>query len=389
MSTPVYLSAKEAATELGVQPATLYAYVSRGLIRSVPGPGKQRRYDASDVRRLQERKEPGDPADPRPLSGTAVLETRLTLITDEGPLYRGQSAAELARSSTLETVATLLWGCDDDPFAAPAPQSFAIDLEGLAPLDRLMMALSAWPQQDRAAYTLSPALLQKKGAALLRYGVAAMLRQPPSNAPVHSQIAGAWGTAPDAKGVLRAALVLSADHEFNTSTFAARCAASTRAPLHAALISGLGAFMGPRHGASSDRVSAWLSEIRSREDIEPVLAARLARGDGLPGFGHRIYQDKDPRANALLQIISETASDRPFMAAVPDLIGQAEALYGSSPNIDFALSVAQRVFDLPADAGKILFCTGRIVGWIAHALEQYQAVDQIRPRATYIGERPR
>ncbi len=388
MSTPIFLSAKEAATELGVQPATLYAYVSRGLISSVAGPGKKRRYDAADVRRLKGRRQVEDHTGARPLTGDPVLETELTLISDVGPVYRGRLATDLAGTSTLESVATLLWASPDDPFAGNVPQDPPVMPDGLAPLDRLMMALAAWPLQDRAAFTLAPRLLQTKGAALLRYCVAALLDQQPVAVPIHTQIADAFKVSAGAKNVIRAALVLCADHELNTSAFAARCAASTRAPLHAALLSGLGAFAGPRHGAAPDRAAAWLAEIQSETDIEQALADRLARGETLPGFGHSVYQDRDPRADCLLDILLRTEPDNPFVARLPDMITAADDLFGLPPNIDFALAAIQKTYSLPKDAAKIIFCAGRITGWIAHALEQYAAHEKIRPRAAYVGERP-
>lgn len=388
MNKPIYLSAREAAAELGVQPATLYAYVSRGLISSVAGSGKQRRYDAADVRRLKGRRSAEDHGGTRPLNGDPVLETELTLISDDGPVYRGRLAADLAENSTLETVATLLWGSQDDPFAESAPEKPPSLPPGLRPLDRLMMALAAWPLQDRAAYTQAPKLLQIKGAALLRYGAAVLLNKAPVETPIHTQFAEAYGVSAAAKNVIRAALVLSADHELNTSAFAARCAASTRAPLHAALLSGLGAFAGPRHGAASDRVAAWLAEVTPETDIEAVLSDRLSRGDTLPGFGHSVYSERDPRADRLLDILIRSEKQHPFVQRLPQLINVAHDLFGQSPNIDLALAAVQKTYDLPRDAGKIIFCAGRTTGWIAHALEQYAAHEQIRPRAAYVGVRP-
>lgn len=388
MSKPIFLSAREAAAELGVQPATLYAYVSRGLISSIAGPGKKRRYDAADVRRLKGRKAADDHPGSRPLTGDPVLETELTLISDVGPIYRGRRAVDLAETSTLETVATLLWDSDRDPFAEDAPSAPPDLPAGLGALDRLMMGLAAWPLQDRAAYTQAPKLLQAKGAALLRYSVAVLLTADPVAVPIHTQIAKAFGVSSQAKNVIRAALVLCADHELNTSAFAARCAASTRAPLHAALMSGLGAFAGPRHGAASDRATAWLSEITPETDIEAVLSDRLSRGEPLPGFGHSIYGDEDPRAECLLKVLYRAEPDHAFVRSLPGLIGIARDLFGVAPNVDLALAAIQKTYGLPKDAGKIIFCAGRMTGWIAHALEQYAAPEQIRPRAAYIGERP-
>jgi len=387
MTKPIFLSAREAAAELGVQPATLYAYVSRGLISSVAGPGKQRRYDAADVRRLKGRKAAEDQSGTRSLTGDPVLETELTLISDDGPVYRGRRATDLAENSTLETVATLLWGSQQDPFAEGAPEGCPELPAGLGPLDRLMMALAAWPLQDKAAYTQAPKLLQLKGAALLRYGTAALLNTDPVAVPVHTQFAEAYGVSSSAKNVIRAALVLSADHELNTSAFAARCAASTRAPLHAALLSGLGAFAGPRHGAASDRVTAWLADLTPETDIEAALSDRLSRGETLPGFGHSVYRERDPRADRLLDILVRNEQNHPFVQRLPLLIEAAQSLFGHSPNIDFALAAVQKTYGLPKDAGKIMFCAARITGWIAHALEQYASHEQIRPRAAYVGER--
>ncbi|GAB4512225.1 MAG: hypothetical protein Tsb0019_08610 [Roseibium sp.] len=158
--------------------------------------------------------------------------------------------------------------------------------------------------------------------------------------------------------------------------------------MHAALISGLGAFAGPRHGAASDRATAWLDQIGPETDIETVVSGRLSRGESLPGFGHSIYRDEDPRAECLLKILLSSEPDDAFVQRLPDLIGIARDLYGVAPNIDLALAAVQKTYDLPKDAAKILFCTGRMTGWIAHALEQYAAPEQIRPRAAYVGERP-
>jgi citrate synthase len=388
MNKPIFLSAREAAAELGVQPATLYAYVSRGLISSVAGSGKKRRYDATDVRRLKGRRAAEDQAGARPLTGDPVLETELTLISEKGPVYRGRLASDLAETSTLETVATLLWRSDEDPFAEKAPGSPPQMPPGLGPLDRLMMALAAWPLQDKAAYTQAPKLLQVKGAALLRYSVAALLDKDPVSVPIHTQIAQAYGVSTAAKNVIRAALVLCADHELNTSAFAARCAASTRAPLHAALLSGIGAFTGPRHGAAPDRAVAWLADIEPSSDIETILSDRLSRGETLPGFGHSVYQGQDPRADCLLRLLIRSEQDHPFVTCLPRLIEIAQDLFGQPPNIDFVLAAVQKTYALPKDAAKTIFCASRMVGWIAHTLEQYASPEKIRPRAAYVGERP-
>lgn len=393
MSDVIYLSAKEAANELGVRPATLYAYVSRGLIRSVQGSGRTRLYDASDIRFLRGRKA-GDGLEdregqPRGTAAKGVLETKLTLLTEEGHYYRGQSALELAKAGTLESVATLLWECEGDPFAQPAPLVMGVSTGSMRPVERAIVALCSWPEQDNAAYTLSQELLKQKGASLIRLAAGALLLQSPSTAPVHFQIAEAWGvTDPKAIDIIRATLVLCADHELNTSAYAVRCAASTRAPLHAVLISGLGAFMGPRHGTNAERVTSWLRHIHVVADIDAVLQERCMNGEYLPGLGHSVYGGPDPRGEFLLGMLMNSGLDHPVIELIPLLLQRSNELFGGYLNVDFPLALLERILGLPKNSAGILFCISRISGWIAQALEQYQMQEQIRPRAAYVGIRP-
>src|SRR3569623_325139 len=120
-SSELYLSAREAAAELAFSPATLYAYVSRGLIRSEPTPdSRKNRYRAEDVRALKERRVPSP--EPRGLrsfdADLPVMDTEISTITEEGAIYRGVNCVDLAENDTLEHTATLLWDVSDvDPFA--------------------------------------------------------------------------------------------------------------------------------------------------------------------------------------------------------------------------------------------------------------------------------
>ncbi|WP_057460814.1 citrate synthase family protein [Pseudovibrio sp. POLY-S9] len=393
MSEVIYLSAKEAANELGVRPATLYAYVSRGLVRSVQGPGRTRLYDASDIRFLRSRRagEGSEERDGQSRSAAAkgVLETKLTLLTDEGHYYRGQSALELAKAGTLESVATLLWDCENDPFAQPAPHAVEVMSGHQRPAERAIVALCSWPEQDSAAYTLSQELLKRKGACLIRLAASALLMQAPSTDPMHRQIAQAWGVKNEkAVDLIRATLVLCADHELNTSAYAVRCAASTRAPLHAVLVSGLGAFMGPRHGTNAERVLSWLKHIHVADDIENVLQERCMNGEYLPGLGHSVYGGPDPRGEFLLGKLMQSELDHPLVALIPPLLERSRELFGKHMNVDFPLALLEQILGLPKNSAGILFCISRISGWIAQALEQYQMQEQIRPRAAYVGIRP-
>ena len=392
MPEVIYLSAKEAANELGVRPATLYAYVSRGLIRSVQGAGRTRLYDASDIRFLRNRRA-GEGAEEREgqsrnAAAKGVLETKLTLLTDDGHYYRGQSALELAKAGTLESVATLLWDCETDPFAQPAPNVVEMLNSHQRPVERAIVALCCWPEQDSAAYTLSQELLKQKGASLIRLAASALLMQAPSTDPMHRQIAQAWGVQnEEAVDLIRATLVLCADHELNTSAYAVRCAASTRAPLHAALVSGLGAFMGPRHGTNAERVLSWLKHIHVADDIESVLQERCMNGEYLPGLGHSVYGGPDPRGAFLLNKLMQSGLNHPLVELIPLLLERSGELFGKHMNVDFPLALLAQILGLPKNSAGILFCISRISGWIAQALEQYQMQEQIRPRAAYIGIR--
>jgi citrate synthase len=116
-------------------------------------------------------------------------------------------------------------------------------------------------------------------------------------------------------------------------------------------------------------------------DPRTALAARLDRGDRLPGFGHRLYPDGDPRATALLAALDPGPRWRGMFAA-------AEALTGQRPNIDTALVALERTLRLPDGSALAIFASGRTAGWIAHALEQRQDGRLIRPRASYVEAQP-
>src|SRR5207245_5047973 len=108
-----------------------------------------------------------------------------------------------------------------------------------------------------------------------------------------------WRLDWPAAELLRLALVLIADHELNASTFAVRVVASTGASLVACVIGGLAALGGPRHGGTTEQVEALLDEIERVGDAAAVAEQRLSRGERLPGFGHPLYPDGDPRALAM------------------------------------------------------------------------------------------
>lgn len=398
MDSPLYMTAGEAAAELGVSLPTLYAYVSRGLIRSEARAGSRSRlYRAEDVRALLRRREPAeDPAGPaRSLTfGAPVLESAITLISGDRLYYRGRDAVRLAGDARLETVATLIWNVDADPFSAPAPAvpgglgGAAGAAAGLQPLERCMMLLPVVAAADAAAYNISAGGVAATGARLLRWLAALAAGGRPSAMPVHQYLADAWQVAEVGAGLIRAALVLCADHELNASTFTVRCVAATGATPYAAVLAGLAALSGPRHGGMTERASALLPDLIDGPDPRSAISARLRRGEDLPGFGHPLYPGGDPRGRALLRMLDDAFPGSDDLARARQAAAAAVELAGKPPTIDFALALLARRLNLPAGAALALFAIGRAVGWLGHAAEQYASGQFIRPRARYTGVHP-
>jgi citrate synthase len=407
------LSARETCRLLGISRATLYAYVSRGLLESRPGPDHRTRlYPRADVERLAQRKRGGRGAAAgaaRSLDrGLPVLETRVSLIRPDGPYYRGRSAIEAVRAgATLEVAARLLWDCGEhdpfgDPFAEPLPDAWPAHVAGIAhnvalpPLERAMAAIPLLALDVRQSFNASPRIRYDIAAALLRQNAALLVAHAPSSASVHRLLADAWKPGDDGfADLVRAALVLCADHELNVSAFAARVVASTGAHLHATVCAGLAALSGPRHGGATARAyvlikdalitDALIADARDAASPRDFIAERLQRGDDLPGFGHALYPHGDPRAAELLEQLRAQHAGTRAMRELDAIIAATEDLSGQRPNIDLMLAAICHVYALSATPALVMFAAGRLAGWLAHALEQQAAGRLIRPRARYVG----
>nr|WP_243399336.1 citrate synthase [Leptospira ellisii] len=189
--------------------------------------------------------------------------------------------------------------------------------------------------------------------------------------------------------LIEAALILSADHELNVSSFTARCVASSDASLYQAVVAGLGALSGNRHGLLTEKAIELLEEYDpKRKDPKSLLVEKLKRGETIPGFGHPFYKNGDPRAKKLTEL-SESffPKNREFLSA-KILLEEAVRLLGDYPTIDAGLALVCRTLKLPKGAGLALFAIGRCAGWIAHSMEQYASDRLIRPRARYVGILP-
>lgn len=397
MEQPLTLSAKEAAAELGVSLATLYAYVSRGLIRSeATAGGRARLYRAEDIQALLARRDrAGDSSGgERVLDwGAPVLESAITLITGDGLYYRGRDATALAREATLERVACLLWEASDNPFdeQPPALPALAAQLPAaMDPLDRLLTLLPMAGAADLRAVNRTPAGMACTGARLLRLTTAILTGRAPATMLIHQQLAAAWSVkADEAVDLIRATLVLCADHELNASAFTVRCVASTGADPYACLSAGIGALRGPRHGGITGRLAALFPLLLDGPSSPAeAVAALLRRGEELPGFGHPLYPHGDVRAAWLLRRMREIWPDDSRLDKALALARAGSDLAGTPPTLDFALVLLADRLSLPASAPLILFTIGRTSGWVAHLLEQVRSPMLIRPRARYIGPRP-
>jgi citrate synthase len=395
-SAALYLSAREASAELAISPATLYAYVSRGLIRSEPSQdSRSHRYRAEDIRNLKERRTPSP--EPRGMrsfdADLPVMDSAIATITEDGPIYRGVNAIDLADTDTLEHAATLLWDVTGaDPFASDncpllsgEMRAVAEALHDAAPIDRTIAVLALAASADPRAFTRAADGRAMVGGRILRLVVATMLNGRSSPQSLHLQIARAW--APDnrhAADLIRRALVLLAEHELNASAFTVRCAASTGLNLYDAMIAGLVALKGPKHGGAGV-LAAQLVKTLIDGDVAPIVRERVALGERFAGFGHGVYKHGDPRAHALLQALARSGAAEKLTKEVPERIAEAT---GEFVNIDYALAVLVHTLGLPSGHELLLFAMARTVGWIAHACEQLRHGGLIRPRARYIGPAP-
>ncbi len=429
------MNAATAAATLGVSRDTLYAYVSRGLLRSTPDPAdpRARRYAAADVVRLRDRRGARHgreeelanrrmPAAGAP--GVPSVESAITLIRDGRLYYRGHDVAGLARTRRFEDVAELLWlgpspataadpqgppaGADVEAFAARvAAHLDAAVGDTLTPFEAMQAALPLEAARDLGALDLRPTGVAATSRRILAlFGPLVAPVQAPiaarntDGAPDSStagisapwlaaRLARAWApNVPGAARLLDAALVLVADHGVNAAAFTARSAASAGASPHRALAAGLAALQGAKHGGDVGRVHRLLAEVAAGADPLGAAADYLARGERVPGFRHALYPGGDPRAAALLGLIGELRADAPAAAAASRLAAAVAGVTGDRPTVDLALAATAAALGAPAHAPRTLFALGRTAGLLAHALEQYGQGPLPPPHTAYVGAEP-
>lgn len=394
-----WLTAAEAAKRLGIRRATLYAYVSRGFVRSSLDPKnpRLRRYAAADIERLhgraEERKDPAKAAERALHWGGAVLESAITLIASDRLYYRGRDATQLARTKSVEEVAALIWTGTASPglFAStPLHVVSGRSGEGLPFISRAVSILPIVAASDPMAFDLRPRSVAQAGWRILNLLASVAAETSELSNTVDETLQRRWvprqGGA--ARDVIRAALILCADHELNVSAFVARCVASAGSNPYAVAAAGLSAMEGSRHGGMTARVETMLDELRPSQDARAAMAERLRRGEPIYGFGHPLYPNGDPRAVALMDLVRKRLPKAKELEFYDRVIEAGESLLDEKPTIDTALVAASRALKLPRGSALTLFALGRTIGWIGHAIEQYGRDELLRPRARYVGPPP-
>jgi len=375
-----WITAEEAQARLGVKLQTLYAYASRGLISNRADAEDPRRslYASDDIMRLALRKgrgRQGGRAGESPLGWIEPgVASGVAMVTEGRLFYRGRDAVELCEQATLEEAARLLWRSEDeDPFLGLAPHpSMAA---GPDPRARAFSLLAYRAAHDPAASGRAERALQREAAALLTDVVDAVCGQA-RNGPLHDRLARAWRVEGLKADIVRRALVLAVDQELNAASLAVRVAASTGAPLAAAVLAGLSTYSGPLHGGMTAQVAGFIAEARRASDPRAAAMQRLAQGLDVPGFGHPMFPDGDPRARAMAAALR-------YADDLTEIARAGEAVTGVAPNFDFALVAMARTLGLPADAPAAIMMVARTAGWLGHALEQRTDGGAIAPRVRY------
>jgi citrate synthase len=390
VTAPSLLPAAAAAARLGVKPATLYAYVSRGLLRAHRLPGRRGSwFDPVQLDALGTRSRA--PGERRP---DLRITSRLTLVERGRYWYRGREPVALAASWPFEQVAEFLWnGASTGVHPAWTAEAAAVDgarrvigavPAGATPTDVLRIAVAVLGVADPLRVDLRPSGAIATARRLMASTLAAVSGR--RRGPAAAQVA-AWVGAPRDAATIAAiddVLVLMADHELAASTVAVRVAASFGADPYAAVAAGLGAMSGRRHGAASRQSETALASMARRAPAPRAAAGLLTGETATPGFGHPLYPDGDPRVPPILALARRLGSVRHAEALGDVLRAQSNA----HPNVDFALAAFTHALGLALGSGEALFAAARLAGWLAHALEEYAERTDMRLRAVYTGERP-
>lgn len=418
MKTPAkdFLSAAEAVSLLGVRRQTLYAYVSRGWVRSVgDGRSRERLYAREDLERLHQRAQARNGqaavASVALNLGHPLVPTSITELTAQGPSYRGRLAVDLARQGAhFEQVAELLWT------GLWHEEAFVWEAHAIpAAFGRMLDAQTAREAREQLPEVFAIAVLQlgmgrgsvqsrlihgrpleaAREVVLTLAGCLGFLSKSGRYVPTppDTQLAVAALNAlgrprdPDDEALLNAMLVLLADHELSPGTFAARVAASSGSAIHACLSAGLAASSGTEVARRYQRVDAFLDATDERAQMLRHVRALTGDGQAIPGFEHPLYPAGDPRAIWLLERLQRRRALPSSALQALALVDHVRGRHGLHPRHELAVIAACRALRLPKGAATALFLMARTAGWVAHVLEQRLSPTLIRPRARFVHTR--
>ncbi len=395
------LTTDQAAKRLGVKAATVYAYVSRGILESQPAPtGTGSTFSVDEIEALARRGRPRLASRSQALNFT--IDTSVTSITQQQLSYRGLDVVALSRRVTFEQITDLLL-TGSLPNFTPWPTVELRVPAAAGVFDHIGLATILAARSDPFRADLEARAVAQTARTLIS-AVVDSLPVAKSNADLRiprlllgdeslpHTIAGRLWTRLHAKRpttaqlqMLNAALVLMADHELAVSAVAARVAASTRADPYAVVLAGIAAMSGPLHGGAS-RPARDLLDRATAVGVPTAVAESLATHGFYPGYGHKVYKHGDPRADALLKMLRAEYGDVAAMRTVDEVIATIWKRREIRPNIDFALAAFGATAGLSRDSGEYIFGTARIAGWVAHALEEYEEEPlRFRARANYQG----
>jgi citrate synthase len=270
------------------------------------------------------------------------------------------------------------WVAEAEGVAAGRAAQAALPQRAL-PLDRLRVVAAAVAAGDDLRYDTGTDSVVIAGRRLLAALVDCLPQR--SRASTGSLAARLWAglcprrPVPGQVGLLNAALVVTADHELSTSTLAARLAASIQADPYSVVCVGLSALGGSLHSVASLAAEDLLAGVAGSEPASVVIGERLRRGERLPGFGHRLHPDGDPRAQLLLEGLRDGNASTARLDQVETVLAATSARGLPAPNVDFALAAIAHVAGMERGASEAIFAVARAAGWLAHAIEEYEAAE--------------
>ena len=406
-----HMTAQEAADELGVKIGTIYAYVSRGLIRSQSSAKGQRNrlYSREDVNRLLIRRQMRlsiDPANDDILHFAApVLESGISLIEDGRLYYCGIPIEEVTAMLSAEQLAALVWTGD----AANADRLFDhrrhpsagkyrkmlldLDIEGsnLFSVPTFQVVLPLAMADDPIAYDMRSDSIALSGARILRLLTSVASGDDREDLGLAEMMQRGWRPADEASiRFFNMALIICADHEVKLATFAARVVAALGATPYSVINAGITSLSGPQQGGYTETVEAFLDEVNEPTNVAAVISARLRRSESIPvpGFHNPLYPQGDPRASLLLYAMYDQYPDSTSVVLGRSIQDAVHQIRGEHPKMEFALAIFRRHFELPPSSTLGIFALGRIIGWIGHAIKQYGSKQTIQPRIRYTGPAP-